>query len=84
MLSSLAAVDLVILFDEDTPIDLIEAVRPQVLVKGADYRPDEVVGGSFVESYGGRVLLADLGRRPVDQQHDRACRASARMTPDPR
>ncbi len=60
VLSSLAAVDLVILFDEDTPIDLIEAVRPEVLVKGADYRPDQVVGGSFVEGYGGRVLLADL------------------------
>ncbi|MEQ9608554.1 MAG: bifunctional heptose 7-phosphate kinase/heptose 1-phosphate adenyltransferase, partial [Kiloniellaceae bacterium] len=55
VLSSLAAVDLVILFDEDTPIDLIEAVRPEVLVKGADYRPDQVVGGSFVEGYGDRV-----------------------------
>jgi len=60
VLSSFAAVDMVVLFDEDTPIELIRAVRPDVLVKGADYRPEEVVGGSFVESYGGRVLLADL------------------------
>ncbi|MFC3230913.1 D-glycero-beta-D-manno-heptose-7-phosphate kinase [Marinibaculum pumilum] len=60
VLSSFAAVDMVVLFDEDTPIELIRAVRPDVLVKGADYRPEQVVGGSFVESYGGRVLLADL------------------------
>lgn len=60
VLASLAAVDLVVLFDEDTPMSLIEAVRPDVLVKGADYRLEDVVGGAFVQGYGGRVLLADL------------------------
>jgi D-beta-D-heptose 7-phosphate kinase/D-beta-D-heptose 1-phosphate adenosyltransferase len=47
-------------FGESTPSELIEAVRPDVLVKGADYRKDEVVGAEFVESYGGRVHLAPL------------------------
>jgi D-beta-D-heptose 7-phosphate kinase/D-beta-D-heptose 1-phosphate adenosyltransferase len=56
----LAAVDLIVIFEEDTPIDLITAVRPQLLVKGADYRVDEVVGGEFVRSIGGEVLLAEV------------------------
>jgi D-beta-D-heptose 7-phosphate kinase / D-beta-D-heptose 1-phosphate adenosyltransferase len=60
VLASLATVDLVVLFDEDTPEALIAAIRPDVLVKGADYRIDQVVGGALVQSYGGRVLLADL------------------------
>ena len=60
VLSSLASVDLVVVFEEDTPVALIEALRPELLVKGADYRRDEVVGGAFVESYGGKVLLAEL------------------------
>ena len=60
VLGSLASVDLVVIFDEDTPIRLIEGLRPDVLVKGADYARDEVVGGDIVEAYGGRVLLADL------------------------
>jgi len=60
VIASLAGVDAVVLFDEDTPMALIEAVRPDVLVKGADYAADEVVGGDLVTSYGGRVVLADL------------------------
>ena len=60
VLASLAPVDLVVVFDEDTPQKLIEAIRPELLVKGADYRPDEVVGAEFVQSYGGRVMLASL------------------------
>jgi D-beta-D-heptose 7-phosphate kinase/D-beta-D-heptose 1-phosphate adenosyltransferase len=56
----LAAVDLIVIFEEDTPIDLIEAVRPQILVKGADYRVDEVVGAEFVRRIGGEVLLAEV------------------------
>lgn len=60
VLSSLAAVDLVVIFDGDTPIELIEALRPDVLVKGADYRLDQVVGADIVQSYGGKVLLAEL------------------------
>ena len=58
--ASLAAVDLIVIFEEDTPIDLIEAVRPQLLVKGADYRVDEVVGAEFVRRIGGEVLLAEV------------------------
>ncbi len=60
VLASLAAVDLIVMFDEDTPIDMIGAVRPHLLVKGADYRLDEVVGADFVKSIGGEVLLADI------------------------
>jgi len=60
VLSSLAAVDLVVVFDADTPIELIEAIQPDVLVKGADYRLDQVVGAEIVQSYGGRILLAEL------------------------
>ena len=60
VLASLAPVDLVVVFDEDTPETLIEAIRPELLVKGADYRADEVVGGELVRSYGGRVMLATL------------------------
>jgi D-beta-D-heptose 7-phosphate kinase/D-beta-D-heptose 1-phosphate adenosyltransferase len=60
VLASMSAVDLVLLFDEDTPIELIRAIRPDVLVKGADYRIDQVVGADVVQSHGGRVMLADL------------------------
>ena len=48
------------MFDEATPMHLIQAIRPDVLVKGADYSKEDVVGGQFVESYGGRVHLAML------------------------
>lgn len=60
VMASLASVDLVVIFAEDTPLDLIKQVRPDVLVKGADYTRDKVVGGDFVEGYGGRVMLADV------------------------
>jgi D-beta-D-heptose 7-phosphate kinase/D-beta-D-heptose 1-phosphate adenosyltransferase len=60
VLASTAAVDAVVMFGDDTPIELIRALRPDVLVKGADYRIDQVVGGDFVQSYGGRVVLATL------------------------
>jgi D-beta-D-heptose 7-phosphate kinase/D-beta-D-heptose 1-phosphate adenosyltransferase len=60
VLGSLAMVDLVVLFAEDTPMRQIEAIRPDVLVKGADYAVKDVVGGAFVQSYGGKVLLAEL------------------------
>lgn len=60
VLAGLASVDLVTAFAEDTPLDLIRALKPDVLVKGADYRPDQVVGGPEVERWGGRVVLADL------------------------
>jgi D-beta-D-heptose 7-phosphate kinase/D-beta-D-heptose 1-phosphate adenosyltransferase len=60
VLASLSHVDLVIVFDEDTPLNLIAALRPEVLVKGADYRLDQVVGGDLVEGYGGKIVLAEL------------------------
>jgi D-beta-D-heptose 7-phosphate kinase / D-beta-D-heptose 1-phosphate adenosyltransferase len=60
VLAALEAVDAVILFDEDTPLQLIGQVRPDVLVKGSDYRENEVVGGDAVRSWGGRVALVDI------------------------
>ena len=54
------AVDLVVIFPEDTPVALLEALRPDLLVKGADYTVDRVVGADVVRSYGGRVMLATL------------------------
>jgi D-beta-D-heptose 7-phosphate kinase/D-beta-D-heptose 1-phosphate adenosyltransferase len=60
VLSSLKFVDAVVIFSEDTPIDLIHALEPDVLVKGADYALEEVVGADFVIRRGGSVLLADL------------------------
>jgi len=60
VMASLAPVDLVVLFAEDTPLSLIEAIRPDVLVKGADYRPDQVVGADIIRRNGGRVVLVDL------------------------
>ena len=60
VLAGLQVVDFVTVFDDPTPIELIRAVRPDVLVKGADYLKDQVVGAEFVESYGGRVHLAEL------------------------
>ena len=60
MLAGLEAVIISTVFDEPTPLELIQALRPDVLVKGADYRREDVVGADFVESYGGRVHLAAL------------------------
>ncbi len=60
VLASLAMVDLVVIFGEDTPEKLIHALRPDVLVKGADYKRKDIVGADFVASYGGQVVLADL------------------------
>jgi D-beta-D-heptose 7-phosphate kinase / D-beta-D-heptose 1-phosphate adenosyltransferase len=60
VLAALEAVDLVVVFEEDTPLELIKRVRPAVLVKGADYKRDEVVGGDVVEAAGGTVVLVDL------------------------
>jgi D-beta-D-heptose 7-phosphate kinase/D-beta-D-heptose 1-phosphate adenosyltransferase len=60
MLGALACVDLVVHFDEDTPLALIGHLKPDVLVKGSDYKPEQVVGKEVVEAYGGRVQLVDL------------------------
>lgn len=60
VLASLASVDAVVVFGEDTPLDLIRAVKPDVLVKGQDYTVETVVGAEDVQSWGGRVFLAGL------------------------
>jgi D-beta-D-heptose 7-phosphate kinase / D-beta-D-heptose 1-phosphate adenosyltransferase len=60
VLAALEAVDLVVLFEEDTPLDLITRVRPSVLVKGGDYTRDQVVGHEVVEAGGGEVLLVEV------------------------
>jgi D-beta-D-heptose 7-phosphate kinase/D-beta-D-heptose 1-phosphate adenosyltransferase len=60
VLAALEAVDLVVVFDEDTPIELIKRVRPKVLVKGGDYRPEGVVGRAEVEADGGEVVIVEL------------------------
>jgi rfaE bifunctional protein nucleotidyltransferase chain/domain len=60
VLAGLAAVDCVVLFDEDTPQVLIEALKPDVLVKGADYAREAIVGGDWVEARGGRVVTVPL------------------------
>lgn len=60
VMASLSPVDMVVLFDEDTPYDMIRALRPDVLIKGSDYTVDQVVGGDLVMGWGGRVHLVDL------------------------
>ena len=60
VLAALAAVDCVVLFDEDTPRELILALRPDVLVKGADYALDQIVGAAEVTGWGGRVTRVSL------------------------
>lgn len=60
ILSALEYVDMVIIFDDDTPLKLIEMVRPNVLVKGADYNINNIVGGEFVKSYGGEIKFVEL------------------------
>jgi D-beta-D-heptose 7-phosphate kinase/D-beta-D-heptose 1-phosphate adenosyltransferase len=60
VLAGLGSVDLVVPFEEDTPVRLIAAVRPDVLVKGADYAEHEVVGADLVKDWGGEVRLAEI------------------------
>ncbi len=60
VLSALACVDLAVIFDEPTPHALISRVQPDVLVKGADWGPDDIVGRDVVEARGGRVVRMEL------------------------
>ena len=60
VLAALEAVDLVVIFEEDTPIRLISAIKPSVLVKGGDYTREQVVGHEIVEAHGGEVLLVEV------------------------
>ena len=60
VVAALAAVDCVVLFAEDTPLELIRALEPDVLVKGADYTSDRIVGADLVEARGGRVVRVPI------------------------
>jgi rfaE bifunctional protein nucleotidyltransferase chain/domain len=60
VLAALEPVDAVVVFDEDTPVELIRHVRPEVLVKGGDYTPDTVVGARDVAGWGGEVAIVPL------------------------
>jgi D-beta-D-heptose 7-phosphate kinase/D-beta-D-heptose 1-phosphate adenosyltransferase len=60
VLAALSDVDAVVTFEEDTPLELIRHLRPDVLVKGGDYEPETVVGRDAVESWGGRVIIVPL------------------------
>lgn len=60
ILASLYFVDRIILFDEDTPYDLIKRVQPDILVKGADYKPEQIVGYDIVKARGGEIVTIDL------------------------
>jgi len=60
ILASLQFVDRVILFAEETPYNLIQKIKPDILVKGADYKPDEIVGSDIVKANGGKIITIDL------------------------
>ena len=57
MLAALQSVDYVIPFSEDTPLELITMIRPHIIVKGGDYKPEQMIGRELVESYGGEVVI---------------------------
>lgn len=73
VMAAIKGVDAVVAFDEETPLALIEALKPDVLIKGADYTEEAVVGGDVVKAGGGRVYLAKL----VDGQSTTAIAARA-------
>jgi D-beta-D-heptose 7-phosphate kinase/D-beta-D-heptose 1-phosphate adenosyltransferase len=78
VLAGLVAVDYIVIFEEDTPEQVIRAVRPDVLVKGEDWRAKGVVGSKFVEGYGGKVVLAPLvGRASSTEIIEKARRAKS-------
>lgn len=60
ILSSLIFVDAVVIFDEETPLNIIKLIRPDVLIKGGDYKINEIVGADFVLQNGGKVYTVDL------------------------
>jgi rfaE bifunctional protein nucleotidyltransferase chain/domain len=60
LLAALSCVDAVVIFDEDTPAEIIRAIQPDVLVKGADWPTDQIVGRDTVEARGGRVILVPV------------------------
>ena len=58
--AALASVDFVVLFNEDNPLRLIKTLKPDILIKGADWSKQKIIGADFVESYGGKVLTVKL------------------------
>jgi D-beta-D-heptose 7-phosphate kinase/D-beta-D-heptose 1-phosphate adenosyltransferase len=60
MLGALECVDLVVIFPDDTPLNLVSHLRPDVIVKGGDYSEDTIIGAAEVKSWGGRVLVVPL------------------------
>lgn len=60
VLAALECVDAVVIFDEDTPIDVVTVLQPDVIVKGGDYSPDTVVGATVVKARGGRVVIVPV------------------------
>ena len=60
LLASFSFIDALVLFDEDTPYELIQFVQPDVLVKGSDYKPDEIVGADIVLAKGGKIETIDF------------------------
>jgi D-beta-D-heptose 7-phosphate kinase/D-beta-D-heptose 1-phosphate adenosyltransferase len=83
LLAALECVDAVSVFEDDTPLALIEAIAPDVLVKGGDYRPEEVVGRAEVEAAGGRLVLIPLveGHSTTSLVHRAAERPATLTTP---
>jgi len=60
VLSALKAVDFTVIFDEDTPLELIEELTPHVITKGGDYTPETIVGAEYVRQHGGKVIVIPL------------------------
>jgi rfaE bifunctional protein nucleotidyltransferase chain/domain len=60
VLASLLYVDAIVIFDEETPLDLIEKIKPDILVKGGDYREEQIAGYDVVRKYGGKVIIMDF------------------------
>ncbi len=60
LLSALIFIDKIVLFDEDTPYELIKYIQPDILVKGKDYKPEQIVGYDIVKNKGGEIITIDL------------------------
>ena|ERR1017187_2197872 len=60
VLAALVLIDVVVLFDEDTPYDLIKAIQPDVLAKGADYKVEDIIGYDIVKAHGGEITTIEL------------------------
>ena len=60
MLKSITYVDEVRVFDQETPLELIKEICPDLIIKGQDYKEEEIIGGDFIKSYGGKVLRVKL------------------------